>query len=188
MAAIPTPEAGLVIGYAYLWRREHEAGQDEGLKDRPSVIVLATGLDADGEAIVTVLPITHSPPAQPSDAVEIPAPIKRHLGLDAERSWVVVSEGNEFVWPGYDLRKIARQNRYDYGFLPPRFFNQVLAAFLRLHPSGRALVPRDRQPSAPTITDEPAAPSEIAPDLQVELPRRLQQLRALGVDRHAAEF
>jgi hypothetical protein len=56
---------------------------------------------------------------------------------------VVVSEGNEFAWPGYDLRKVARQDRYDYGFLPPRFFNQILAAFLRLHPIGRALVPRD---------------------------------------------
>ena len=56
---------------------------------------------------------------------------------------MVVSEGNEFAWPGYDLRKVARQDRYDYGFLPPRFFNQILAAFLRLPPIGRALVPRD---------------------------------------------
>ncbi len=61
----------------------------------------------------------------------------------ARRSWVVVTEGNAFVWPGYDLRKIARQGRYDYGFLPPRFFNQILAAFLSLHPTGKALVPRD---------------------------------------------
>ena len=35
MATIPTPEAGLVIAYAYLWRREHQAGQDEGLKTDP---------------------------------------------------------------------------------------------------------------------------------------------------------
>ena len=143
MAAIPTPEPGLVIGYAYLWRRERQEGRDEGLKDRPSVIVLAVERDADGATIVTVLPITHSAPFQPGDAVELPAAIKRHLGLDAERSWVVVSEGNEFLWPGYDLRKVGRQDRYDYGFLPPRFFNQVLAAFLNLHPRGKALVPRD---------------------------------------------
>jgi hypothetical protein len=77
MAAIPTPEAGLVIGYSYLWRREHQAAQDEELKDRPSVIVLATGRDPDGATIVTVLPITHSAPIRPGDAVEIPGPIKR---------------------------------------------------------------------------------------------------------------
>jgi hypothetical protein len=128
MATIPTPEAGLVIAYAYLWRREHQAGQDEGLKDRPSVIVL---------------PITHSAPTRPGAAVEIPAPVKRHLGLDDQRSWVVVAEGNEFLWPGYDLRKVPRKDRYDYGFLPPGFFNQILKAFLALHPTGKTLTPRD---------------------------------------------
>jgi hypothetical protein len=43
--------------------------------------------------------------------------VKRHLGLDEDRSWIVVSEGNEFAWPGYDLRKRARSDRYDYGFI-----------------------------------------------------------------------
>jgi hypothetical protein len=38
---IPSPEPGLVISYAYLWHHEHEAGREEGRKDRPSVIVLA---------------------------------------------------------------------------------------------------------------------------------------------------
>jgi hypothetical protein len=62
---IPTPEPGLVISYAYLWRYEHDVGQEEGRKDRPSVIVLAIEREADGTTIVTVLPITHSPPADP---------------------------------------------------------------------------------------------------------------------------
>jgi hypothetical protein len=110
MATIPTPEAGLVIAYAYLWRREHQAGQDEGLKDRPSVIVLTAERQEDGATIVTVLPITHSAPTRPGAAVEIPAPVKRHLGLDDQRSWVVVAEGNEFLWPGYDLRKVPRKD------------------------------------------------------------------------------
>jgi hypothetical protein len=48
-------------------------------------------------------------------------PVKRHLGLDDDPSWIVVSEGNEFLWPGYDLRKLPHSDRYDYGFLPPRF-------------------------------------------------------------------
>ena len=64
-----------------------------------------------------------------NSAVEIPLTVKRHLGLGDERSWIVVAEGNEFLWPGYDLRKIGRTGRYDYGFLLPRFFDQVLDAF-----------------------------------------------------------
>jgi hypothetical protein len=129
---IPTPEAGLVISYAYLWHSEHQAGHAEGHKDRPSVIVLAIER-ADDTALVTVLPITHSPPKEPASAIEIPASIKRHLGLDDERSWIVVSEGNEFDWPGYDLRKIPGADRYDYGFLPPRFFLTVVEAFRGWH-------------------------------------------------------
>jgi hypothetical protein len=143
MATNPTPEAGLVIGYAYLWRDEHLAGQQEGRKDRPSVIVLAAERDQHGVTVVMVLPITHSAPKAPRAAIEIPPAVKRHLGLDDERSWIVVAEGNAFVWPGYDLRKVPRADRYDYGFLPPRLFNQVLAAFLALHPIGRSLTPRD---------------------------------------------
>ena len=69
--------------------------------------------------------------------------MKRHLGLDDQRSWVVVDEGNEFLWPGYDLRKVPNRDRYDFGFLPPALFNQILKAFLALHPAGGPLTPRD---------------------------------------------
>src|SRR5215472_14680139 len=108
---IPNPEPGLVISYAYLWHNEHEAGRDEGQKDRPSVIVLAVERKADGATVVTVLPITHSAPVDPALAVEIPMPIKQHLGLDDDPSWIIVSEGNEFIWPGYDLRKLPHSDR-----------------------------------------------------------------------------
>jgi hypothetical protein len=135
--AIPTPEPGLVICYTYLWHREHQAGREEGRKDRPSVIVLAVERETDGVTVVTVLPITHVAPVDPAGAVEIPAAIKRHLGLDDDRSWIVVAEGNEFLWPGYDLRKIPNTDRYDFGFMPPRFFNQVLEAFIAWNRAGK---------------------------------------------------
>jgi hypothetical protein len=128
----PTPEPGLVISYVYLWHHEREAGREEGRKDRPSVIVLAVERPND-TTVVVILPITHAPPADPAAAVEIPAAVKRHLGLDDAHSQIVVAEGNEFDWPGYDLRKIGRSDRYDYGFLPPRFFNQVIEAFAAWH-------------------------------------------------------
>ena len=141
---LPNPEAGLVISCACLWHREHQAGQDEARKDRPAVIVLALERETDDAAIVAVLPITHSPPGFSVSAVEIPPPVKRHLGLDDDRSGIVVSEGNEFLWPGYDLRNVPNADRYDYGFLPPRFFSQVVEAFVRCHRAGHhRSAPRD---------------------------------------------
>jgi hypothetical protein len=76
---IPNPEPGLVISYAYLWHHEYQAGREGGQKDRPSVIVLAIEREADGATIVTVLPITHSAPADPISAIEIPLPVKQPL-------------------------------------------------------------------------------------------------------------
>ncbi len=93
--------------------------------------------------MTTVLPITHSAPTTPGAAVEIPLSVKRHLGLDHQRSWVVVSEGNEFLWPGYDLRKVPQKDRFDYGLLPPGLFDQILKAFLSFHRGVKALMPRD---------------------------------------------
>lgn len=141
---IPTPEPGLVINYAYLWHYEHEAGQEEGRKDRPSVIVLCVEGPEPGTTVVTVLPITHVAPKNRGEGVEIPPGVKRHLGLDDEPSWIMVSEGNEFVWPGYDLRKRRKDGSYSCGFLPPRFFEHLVKAFVALHKaqSGR-MVPRD---------------------------------------------
>jgi hypothetical protein len=106
--------------------------------------VLAVQSEDDGKTVVTVLPVTHSAPRNPAVAVEIPPAVKRHLGLDEERSWIVVDEGNEFLWPGYDLRKIAGTDRLDFGFLPPRFFDQVLQAFIACSRGGkRRLAPWD---------------------------------------------
>ncbi len=134
---IPSPEPGLVISYAYLWHHEHQEGLEEGRKDRPVVIVLAVERESDDATMVIVLPITHAMPSDPASSVEIPLSIKRHLGLDHDRSWIVVSEGNEFLWPGYDLRKLPNSERYDYGFLPPRLYDEVLKAFLAWHRRGK---------------------------------------------------
>lgn len=134
---IPRPEPGLVINYAYLWHHEHESGQEEGRKDRPSVIVLCVEDDQDGATVVTVLPITHRKPTSSDWAVEIPSTVKQHLGLDDAPSWIVVAEGNEFVWPGYDLRQRPDRS-FTFGFLPPRLFKQVQEAFVASHRAAKA--------------------------------------------------
>ena len=127
---LPNPEVGLVIHYAYLWANEHARGAEEGVKNRPCAIVAATR-SVEGNIVVTVFPITHSPPSDLRDAVEMPAPLKRHLELDDDRSWVVVTEFNRFVWPGVDLRPRPGDaaRRYSYGVLPGKFMTRVIEVF-----------------------------------------------------------
>jgi hypothetical protein len=136
MTSFPEPKPGLVISYAYLWSEESERGQVEGRKDRPCAIILAIddpGPGGGNRRQVAVAPITHSPPSDPNVAVEIPRRVKESLGLDSERSWVVLSEINEFTWPGFDLRPVRRDtSRIDYGFLPPKLFDQLIEKFTEL--------------------------------------------------------
>ena len=121
--SFPEPEPGLVIRLSYLWRREHDEGRDEGVKDRPCVII-----SCSREGRVFVLPITHSSPQTERLAMELPPRVKAHLGLDEARSWVALDECNSF----------------DYGRLPPRLFERIRDA-LREHIRARGLqiIPRD---------------------------------------------
>jgi len=141
---IPQPIPGLVIRYSYLWRREFLIERQEGGKDRPSTVILVA-IGKDGETRVYVLPITHRSPGPDVPAIEIPLRVKRHLGLDGERSWIVLDEINDFIWPGHDLRQVpGASSRVDYGILPPRFFDEVRTAFLDLARRRRVKrVPRD---------------------------------------------
>lgn len=88
--------------------------------------------DKDGRDIVTVLPVTHSPPQTPGDAIEIPADTKRRLGLEDAPSWVVLIEANRFVWPGPDLRPgvNGEPSSIAYGSLPERLFERIRLGFL----------------------------------------------------------
>ncbi|HUI61412.1 MAG TPA: hypothetical protein VLX90_14385 [Steroidobacteraceae bacterium] len=127
----PDPVPGLVIRYSYLWASEHAAGQEEGVKDRPCAVILVTEGEA-GERVVTVLPVTHLVPADPELAVEIPTAVKRRLRLDDDRSWIVLTEANRFIWPGPDLRPVAPGDPASvaYGPLPHALFEQIRLKFL----------------------------------------------------------
>lgn len=120
---IPEPHPGLVIRYSYLWAHEHRRGQEEGIKDRPCAVVLATQSE-QGQTVATVVAVTHTPTTDPAKAVEIPAAVKVSLGLDEARSWIIVDEVNQFIWPGPDLRP-ATPAKPAFGVLPPRFFRRV---------------------------------------------------------------
>jgi hypothetical protein len=138
--SLPPPSPGLVIRYNYLWAEDAALGREEGEKDRPAAIVMAVERSGGSETHVYALPITHSAPMPGTEALEIPAAVCRSAGLDAARSWVVLSEFNEFVWPGFDLRIIPGRNprTMAYGFLPSGFFAKMRDCWLALDAAGKS--------------------------------------------------
>jgi len=77
---------------------------------------------------VRVLPVTHRP-TEPLRSIEISPKIKRYLGLDADASWIVLDEVNEFFWPGVDLRPVSRSKPglWTFGVLPTEIFEEMRA-------------------------------------------------------------
>ena len=63
--SFPEPYVGLVIRYSYLWKREFDAGREEGTKDRPCAIVMAV-VDEDGDKEVLVLLLSRTQRCRPS--------------------------------------------------------------------------------------------------------------------------
>lgn len=126
MALPKTPFPGMIVRYSFLWSSEAKAGRTEGRKDRPCVIITAIRRAADGRLRVRVLPITHVP-SEEARSVAIPPKVKRHLGLDADASWIVLDEANEFFWPGVDLRPVSRLKPgvWTFGVLPMEIFDEI---------------------------------------------------------------
>lgn len=129
--SLPTPRVGLVIRYAFLWSDEAAAGAREAAKDRPCAIVVALAAGPDSDIRTIVAPITHAPPSDPAASLEIPAAVRRKLGLDGARGWIRFDELNAFSWPGFDLRRRPdAPGRYDYGLLPKVLFERLRAGIL----------------------------------------------------------
>ena len=122
---------GWIFRYSYLWDWQHREGREEGDKDRPCLVLAVVMVTEAGTPVVRVLPITHTPPADPGDAIEIPAALKNRLRLDHERSWIVLTESNRFVWPGPDLRSVDSDAGY-YGALTPGLFAEVKRRFVAI--------------------------------------------------------
>ena len=123
-----------------MWADEEADGQEEGLKDRPVVVVLARIVTGDRTELL-VAPVTHSQPP-PGQGVALPSPIKRHLGLDSDPSWIIVTELNRFTWPGPDIRPAAGKVTPLYGALPAKLFEQVRQAISSHARSGAVSIPK----------------------------------------------
>jgi hypothetical protein len=133
----PRPQAGLVIRYSFLWSNEANEGREEGIKDRPCTIVIVVQRKDSTDPLVRVLPITHSQPVDPSGALELPPMTKQRFGLDSERSWIILDEANDFIWPGPDLRPAMNENPASvvYGMLPSGFVKVLKERILARHHS-----------------------------------------------------
>jgi hypothetical protein len=145
VSGIPDPAAGLVIRYSYLWSDEHRQGRNEGYKNRPCAVIVVIENIAGGDVVV-VLPITHTPPRDPSLAMEIPHTVKERIGLDDARSWVVLDEANRFLWPGMDIAPTVAGDMASivYGALPANFVLKLRSSFFALLKAKRVrLIPRD---------------------------------------------
>ena len=77
------PQHGAIIRYAYLWADEHRLGREEAGKDRPPLVLALSVRSDEGKTEVLVLAVTHSPPEKSTDAVALPAEVKRRLRLDS---------------------------------------------------------------------------------------------------------
>ncbi len=108
------------------------------------MVILVTAVAEEGE-VVTVLPITHTPPSDPLFAVEIPPATKQRLHLDDERSWVGLTEANRFLWPGPDLRPARGEDAASvaYGLLPYGLSEEIRRRFIAYIKAHRVnIVPR----------------------------------------------
>jgi hypothetical protein len=143
--ALELPRPGQVIRYSYLWWNEARRGRTEGAKDRPCGVVL-TRLSEAGTTLVYVLPITHSPPQGPEAGIEIPPATRRRLGLDAERSWIITTELNRFIWPGPDIRALP-SGEYSHGYLPGKLLEAALLQ-VKAHSTKKRLQSVDREEHA----------------------------------------
>ena len=94
---------------------------------------------------MTVSAVIHTPPAADAAAGEMARRVKRHLGLNDARSWIVVNEVNQVDWSGFDLRRLPRQNDpFAYDFIPPRLYEGVKATLLGTHAQRtKRAMPRD---------------------------------------------
>jgi hypothetical protein len=120
--------------------------QDERIKDRPCVIVLAVQQAAGGR-VVTVAPVTRSPPRNADDGIELPPAVERRFGVNDQRSWIIATEANRFLWPGPDPRPISphRPDVVAYGGLPRQLRLQLTDRISKLHRNPRSYMVR-REP------------------------------------------
>ena len=135
---LPTPKLGLVVQYGFVWAGFGRRSLPDAGKDRPCHIVDLEHVEGPASPGRTVLRATYRPiplvaPRGAERAIPIPARVGQHLGLTPDASYLYTSYAVEDDWP-FDLAHLPGSNdRFDYGFMPPRLFEAAagFAAYLR---------------------------------------------------------
>lgn len=104
------------------------------------MVVVISAVAHGSRTRLLVAPITHSEPESGITAVEVPANVKRHLGLDHEQSWVILNELNRFIWPGPDVRITPGGNDPFYDAIPDWLFRRVRDGIAHLAAANRLAV------------------------------------------------
>jgi hypothetical protein len=134
LAQKPDPVSGLVLRYDYLWRDEARHGREEGAKLRPCAVVLA--LPNMKTPTVLMAAITHRSPDTPGNSIEIPPRVKRHLGPDEARSWIILSEVNIVPWDDPGIVPVSK-SKWAYGMLPRKLVQQMIEKIIALAEQGK---------------------------------------------------
>jgi hypothetical protein len=96
------PPIGNLVAYEYLWLSQ-ENKRNDGAKVYPVALIFAKKIIAS-VTLAYAVGMSHKPPYASQKAIEVPKKLKRHLGLDEDRSWICTDQLNEFTWSGPDLR------------------------------------------------------------------------------------
>ena len=72
--------------------------------------------------------MTHSEPEHVAAGIELPLKVKRQLGLDRSRSWIITTELNRFIWPGPDVRIAPGKESPLYDAIPELLFEKLRAS------------------------------------------------------------
>ena len=141
---LPAPKLGLVVQYGFVWSGAGRRPPPDAGKDRPCLIADLEAIEEpalNGRIVlrVTYLPISHVAPRTGESAIALPPRVAQHLGLTAQRSFLYTSYVVEDDWP-FDLaHRPDSDDRFDYGFIPPRLFDAVARDFrpwLAVNPMG----------------------------------------------------
>lgn len=126
---------GQVIDYPYLWAWQHERGETEGRKVRPTCVVVAVGGAKDGFTHLALVAITTQPPQADRIAIEVSDIERQRAGLsDIKRCWIVVDEYN------YDVAERSwylEPHTKFLGRFSKTFMMKIAAAFVEARASGR---------------------------------------------------
>lgn len=103
-------------------------------------MVVVARIDQAADTLILAAPVTHAAPPNDAEAIEIPANVRKQLGLDRDQSWIMVNELNRFIWPGPDIRPAPGRETPLYDALPDWLFERVREGILRQNSSGRLKV------------------------------------------------